>query len=181
MSIATTLNPYLTYIKIGAAVVVIAAVLIWWNLHNRAEQKIGAQQCIQATTVDKTEAHADAVTTQAAQAVDIKAVVQGYETKVLSLQHDNDDLVKRLLASGAVRPSRVPNPGSTAGANCPVTGLSTSESQAAERSAATLQTDLDDVLNACDANQVKTEDGAKIYNGVRDRAIAAAAKLPKPP
>jgi hypothetical protein len=169
--------------RIGAeiigGIVLIAAVLIWWNLHNSAQQKIGAQACIQATTIDKTEAHADAVSTQAAQAVDIKAVVQGYETKVLSLQHDNDDLAGRLL--NAVRPNRVPGTGSAAGANCAVAGLSDSESQAAERSAATVRADITAVLNACDANQVKTEDAARIYNGVRDRAIAAAAKLPAPP
>jgi hypothetical protein len=152
-----------------------------WISHNHAEQKLGAQQCIQTTTIDHTEAKADVASDQAAQAVDIKAVVQGYETKVLSLQHDNDDLAGRLLASGALRPRRVPDSGSAAGANCPVPGLSAGESEAAGRSAAITQADLTAVLNAADANQVKTEDCAKIYNGVRDRAIAAAAQLPKPP
>lgn len=152
-----------------------------WISHNHAEQKLGAQQCIQTTTIDHTEAKADVASDQAAQAVDIKAVVQGYETKVLSLQHDNDDLAGRLLASGAVRPRGVPNPGSASQPNCPLPGLPAGESEAAGRSAAITQADLTAVLNAADANQVKTEDCAKLYNGVRDRAIAAAAQLPKPP
>lgn len=172
--------------RIGAeiigGIVLIAAVLIWWNLHNRSEQKIGAQACIQATTVDKTEAHADVVSTQAAQAVDIQAVVQGYETKVISLQHGNDDLARRLSTSGAVCPGRLPDPRPTAGANSADAGLASGKREAQPGPPAEqLRTDLDHLLAAGDANQVKTEDCAKLYNSVRDRAIAAAAKLPKPP
>lgn len=176
--ITTTLEKYLA---IAVAVLIGSGAFAgWWALHNHKQQAIGAAACIQATTVDKTEAHNDAVSTEAAQAVDIKAVVKGYEDKVNSLQRNNDDLAKRLLTSGAVRPHGVPDPGSAAGGNCAVPGLPAGEGEAAERSAAVIRADLNAVLNACDANQVKTEDAAKIYNGVRDRAIAAAAKLPKP-
>lgn len=155
----------------------IAAVLLWWNLHNLTEQKIGAAACIQTTTITKQEAHTDVASDQAAQAVDINAVVQGYETKVLSLSRSNDDLARRLSTSGAVCPSRVPDPRPAAGANAADAGLPAGKDKSAAGSP--LAGDLSELLAAADANQVKAEDCAKLYNGVRDRAIAAAADLKK--
>lgn len=165
--------------RIGAEIigglVLIAAILIWWNLHNRTEQKIGAAACIQSTTIDKTEAHTDVAKDQAAAAVDINAVVAGYETKVLSLSRSNDDLARRLSTSGAVCPSRMSDPGRTASANAADAGLAGGKSEARAGPTA----DIKQLLAAGDAAQVKSEDCAKLYNGVRDRAIAAAAALPK--
>jgi hypothetical protein len=171
--------------RIGAEIigglVLIAAVLIWWNVHNRTEQKLGAAACIQSTTIDKTEAHTDVAKDQAAAAVDINAVVAGYETKVLSLSRSNDDLARRLSTSGAVCPSRVSDPGRAASANAADAGLAGGKSEAKPGPPAggELRTDLNQLLGAGDAAQVKSEDCAKLYNGVRDRAIAAAAALPK--
>lgn len=164
-------------LEVLGGVLAIAAVLLWWNLHNRTEQKIGAAACIQSTTIDHTEAKKDVAADQAAQSVDIHAVVQGYETKVLSLSRANDDLARRLSTSGAVCPSRVPDPRPAADANAADAGLSAGKSQSAAGSP--LAGDLAELLAAADANQVKTEDCAKLYNGVRDRAIAAAAALTK--
>lgn len=166
-------------LEVLGGILAIAAVLLWWNLHNRTEQKIGAAACIQTTTIDHTEAKADATKTEAAQAVDIQSVVQGYETKVLSLSRSNDDLARRLLANSAVCPSRVSDPRPAAGANAADAGLPKSESQARPGPPGGAAGDLAAVLAAADANQVKVEDCAKLYNGVRDRAIAAAAALTK--
>lgn len=167
-------------LEIAGGILAIAAVLLWWNLHNRTEQKLGAAACIQTTTIDHTEAKADATKTEAAQAVDINAVVNGYETKVASLSRSNDDLARRLSTSGAVCPSRVPDPRPAAGANAADAGLAGGQSEARQGPPAEqLRTDLSAVLAAGDANQVKTEDCARLYNGVRDRAIAAAAALTK--
>lgn len=162
--------------RIGAEILggifLIAGVLLWWNLHNRTEQRLGAAQCIQTTTVDKTQAAAAVVTTEAAQAVDINAVVKAYDAKVADLSARNDDLAGRLLASGAVRASRVPDPGSAAGAKPAEPRLSDGQAEARER---LVRADLAAVLAACDADEVKTHDLASIYDGVRTRALAAAA------
>jgi len=167
--IETTLEKYLI-IAVGALLAT-GAFAGWWALHNRHEQNLGAVACLQATTIPKAAAIAEAKTTEAAQAVDINAVVKGYETKVLSMSHSNDDLAGRL--SAALRQSRLPDPGSAACANAPDPGLSKGESEAAGR-LARIRADIAAVLTACDANQVKTEDAAAIYNGVRTRALAAA-------
>jgi len=154
-----------------AALIGCGAFAGWWALHNRHEQSIGAVACLQATTIPKREAIAENKTTEAAQVVDINAVVKGYETKVLSMSRANDDLADRL--SAALRTGGVPHPGSAACANPADPGLSKSESEAAGR-LAIIRADIAAVLTACDANQVKTEDAAAIYNGVRARALAAA-------
>jgi len=59
----TTLEKYL----IGAVVLLISsgAAAGWWALHNHKEQAIGAQACIQNTTVTKETAVADNVKTEA--------------------------------------------------------------------------------------------------------------------
>lgn len=158
-------------IYIAIALVGTGAVAGWWALHNRHEQNLGATACLQATTIPKQEAVAEVKQTEAAQAVDINAVVKGYELKVVSLSRSNDDIAGRL--SAALRASRVSNPGSAACANAPDPGLSKGESEAAER-LARIRADIKLVLDACDANQVKTEDAAMIYNRVRERALAAA-------
>jgi hypothetical protein len=167
--------------RIGAeilgGVLLIAGVLLWWNLHNRAEQKQGAQACIQATTIDKTEAVAQVVSTQAAEAVDINAVVKGYDAKVADLSARNDDLAGRLSASGAIRASRVSHSGSAAAGECTKSGVDSGQSETLA-GLARVRADLDELLAAGDANQVKTEDLATLYDGVRTRALAAAAAAP---
>ena len=137
-------------LEILGGMLAIGAVLLWWNLHNRTEQKLGAAACIQTTTIDHTEAKKDVATDQAAAAVDVNAVVQGYETKVLSLSRANDDLSRRLLASGSICPGGMPNPRGTPGAKPTDAGLSGGQSEAAEGSPAGLRADLDAVLAACE-------------------------------
>lgn len=158
-------------LEILGALMLCAAAIAWWQIHDHNEQKIGAVKCLQATTIPKTQAIAENKTTEAAQVVDIKAVVKGYEYKVASMARANDDLAGRL--SAALRQGGVPHPGSAACPDASQSGLSKGQSEAAER-LARLNADVVAVLNACDANQVKTEDAAAIYNGVRARALAAA-------
>jgi hypothetical protein len=162
-------------IEIAGGIAALAAVLIWWHVHNANEQKLGARECIQTTTIDKTQAKAEVASDQAAQAAFLPKVVQGYETKVASLQSANDDLAGRLSALGAIRPSGMPNSRSAACPGAADRGLSQSESAAQER-LGRIRADLKLVLDACDANQVKTESLAEIYGGVRDRALAAEKK-----
>lgn len=165
----TSLEKTLTYVVL--ALIGSGVFAGWWALHNRHEQSIGATACLQATTVTKTEAKEEVKQTEAAQAVDINAVVKGYEFKVLALARSNDDIAGRL--SDSLRQNRVPHSGSAACANAADPGLPKGQSEAAERSAR-IRADIKLVLDACDANQVKTEDAAAIYNGVRDRALSAA-------
>jgi hypothetical protein len=164
-------------LEILGGLAAIAAVILWWNLHNRAEQKIGATACIQTTTIDKTTAAAGAVKDEAAGAADINAVIRGYDAKVTSLSAANDDLARRLSDSGAICPGPVRDSRSAAGAKPADAGLPGGKGEAAAGSAELIRADLAAVLTACDANQVKTEDEAALYNGVRDRAIAAAATV----
>lgn len=158
--------------EIVAGLLLIGGVLLWWNLHNRHEQLVGAQACIQTTTVDKQTAAAGVAKTEAAQAVDIDTVVKAYDAKLADLSARNDDLAGRLLASGAIRPSGVSHPGPAAAAAATDDGLRASQAEARER---LVRSDLDAVLAACDANEVKTEDLAEVYNRIRARATAAAA------
>lgn len=161
--------------RIGAealgAMLLCGAFFGWWTYHDHAEQKLGAQACLQATTVTKSVAKQEVVTDEAAQAADINTVVKGYDAKVLALSTSNDDLAGRL--SAAVRQNRVSDPETPACPVAPDRGLSESESTARER-LGRVRADLKSVLDACDANQVKTEDLAQIYDGERERAIAAA-------
>ena len=163
-------------IEIAGGILALAAVVLWWHLHNLSEQRQGAAACIQTTTIDHTEAKKDAASDQAAGAVDINAVKQGYETKISALSRSNDDLARRL--SDQVCPSRVPDPRRAAGANAADPGLAGGKSETEPGpTAEQLRADLNAALAAGDAAQVKSEDCAKLYNGVRDRAIAAAAAL----
>jgi hypothetical protein len=159
--------------ELGAAVLAILAVLLWWHLHNLAEQRQGAQACIQQTTITKQAAAADSAGDEAAQAAIIKAVVGNYDAKLASLSASNADLAGRL--SAALRAQRLPGPGPAAGATSAQPGLPAGQAAAADGSAK-LAGDIDALLQACDAAQLKGEDLAVIYQDMRDRAIAARKK-----
>jgi hypothetical protein len=165
------LNPLSTLEKIAAGVIaallLAIAIIIWWHLHNRTEQKIGATACIQSTTETKQAAVTNVATTEAEQHIDVNAIIRGYDAKVQSLSSANDALARRLSASSAVCSSSVPNPGPAADPNAADRRVGKSESQ------------LERILDAGDANQIKVEDCADLYNKVRDRAIAAEAARKK--
>ena len=144
----------------------------WWKLHNHEERRLGAAACIQATTISKSVAKQELTSDQTAQAADINTVVKGYDSKVVSLSASNDDLSRRL--SDAVRQNGVSHPGPAACPSAADPGLSQGESSARER-LGQVRADLKAVLDACDANQVKTEDMAMIYDKMRARALAAGA------
>jgi hypothetical protein len=157
----------------GAAALILAA-FIWWHVHNAGEQKLGAQACIQATTITKQAAASDAAADQTAQAAEISEVLISHDAKLLTLDAGNAGIA-RGLSNDALRPNGVPHPGSLTCQGAAEPGLPPGESEAQLR-LERIQADLTAVLNACDANQVRTEDLATIYNGVRDRAIAAEKK-----
>jgi hypothetical protein len=158
-------------IQIVCGVVLIAAVLIWWHVHNLNEQKAGASACIQGTTETKTAA----VASNAADAIDqgdkLAQQANDYETKLKDLRSDNADLALRLRHANPLRASAVSGAGCAAIAASPDARLPASESAPADRSAA----DTEALFNACDANQLKTEALAKAYNDWRARMIAENA------
>ena len=93
------------------------ALAAWWAYHNHAEQKIGAQACIQATTVTKATA-----------AADVNQNLADYQTnqaKPAEAQHEQDiaaiDLrvihTPVLVHDGAICASPVPGASQGAGAN----------------------------------------------------------------
>jgi hypothetical protein len=153
-------------IEFIAVALLMGGALIWWNVHNAGERKAGAAACVAATTETKQTVVARDTSDETAQAGELKTAVATYDAKVKSLSADNDDLARRLRDANAVRPSAVPSarcPAATAAADA---GLPAGKSEADQRLADTVA-----VLNACDANQVKTEAIAKAYNDWRDRMI----------
>lgn len=162
-------------IEIGVAIALVGILVGWFLWHNASERREGAQVCIQSTTEVKQAAVAHVAVDEKANHDQIKTEVDSYGKKLTDLQSANDDLSRRL--SNALRASAVRNTGSAAG-NCPTdAGLPSSKSEAEQgSSAATIAADVKSVLDACDANQLKVESANNIYNGVRDRALAAAAK-----
>lgn len=155
-----------------AALLLAIAIIIWWNLHDRTEQKIGATACIQSTTETKQTAAAAVATTEEAQHEDIDEVKKRYAQQVQDLSASNADLARRLSTRGAVCTSGVPDPGSAPRGDAANGRLVPSEGHPEA-------SQLERILDAGDANQIKIEDCASIYNKVRDRAIAAEAARKK--
>lgn len=170
-------------LEVAGGIAAIGAILLWWHLHNAAEQHQGAEACIQATTETKQAAVADAHQVEAAQAVDVQTVIRGYDAKVASLSSSNADLAQRLSARGAVRACGVSGAGPDPGAAPADRGLAGGQSQAAQGSAAAavdVDADYKQLLAAGDACEVKLEGLTDIYQRMRDRAIAARAAAPAP-
>jgi hypothetical protein len=160
--------------RIGAEILggvfALAAVLLWWHVHNLDEQKAGAQACIQSTTVTKQTAVADNVVDTTAQAAQLRAVVQTYDQKISDLSSGNADLAQR-LHDNAVRPSAVPHSGpAAAGAQCPV---AVPAGQSDARAAAPLEQAEAKLFDDCDADYAGRLAVIQAYNDWRDRMIAA--------
>jgi hypothetical protein len=94
--------------KIGILAALLIGGGIWWNFHNRKEENIGAQACIQATTETKKEAIADNVITIDQHNQAISAVVKSYESRIKDLADSNGDLAQRLHDANAIRKPAVP-------------------------------------------------------------------------
>jgi hypothetical protein len=169
-----------TLYRIGAeilgCVLLIAAVLIWWHVHNLNEQKAGAQACIQGTTETKTAAVANVAADEIDQHGKLTKQASDYEIDLNTLRSDNADLALRLRHANSVRSSPVSGPGCAAGGAHPDPGLSAGQGETESRSAA----DTEALFNACDANQLKTEALAKAYNDWRARMIRDNANVPAP-
>jgi hypothetical protein len=167
----TPLSLYRIGAEILGAALAICAILLWWHIHNLDEQKAGAQACIQGTTETKTAAVANVAADALDQGDKLAKQASDYETTLSSLRTDNADLAHRLRNANSVRSGPVSGPGCPALAAEPHAGLPAGESEAQSRSAG----DTEELLNACDANQLKTEALAKAYNDWRLRMIAENA------
>src|SRR4029077_14788135 len=144
-------------IEIAVALLLVACFVGWWKLHNHTEQAIGAQQCIEHVTETKSEVVADNRVDQAQSAAQLANVVRVYDDKVSALQRDNAAL-SRGVFNQPVRASAAADPRPAACGAAPERGLSDREIEAAARQSV-LATDLEAVLNACDADHAKL-DGA---------------------
>ena len=93
-------------LELAGAVLMVAAFIGWWQMHNHAEQKIGATQCIISTTEVKATALATDTGIEAAQAAQLNEVVKTYATQLADSAATNSALADRVrdyaLRSGAV-------------------------------------------------------------------------------
>ncbi len=104
--------------EIAGGLLLCVAFVSWWALHNHAEQQLGAQACIQATTETKATAVAADSSIEAAHAAQISKVVAVYEQKLNDSRGANADLAKR-LHDYALRTGAVPR---SAGVACSASG-----------------------------------------------------------
>jgi hypothetical protein len=157
-------------IEIAGGLAAIAAVLLWWHLHNLGEQKAGALACITATTETKTEVIVANTADAGAQAVDLNLVVKTYDDQVSALARTNADLARR-LHDNPVRQIPAADTGSApAGALCPV---ELPDGQASARAAA-INAATQKIFDDCDADYAGRLAVIETYNQWRDRMIAAA-------
>ena len=82
--------------QISVAVVLVAALAGWLAVHNHHEQAIGAQACVQDTTMTKSTAAADTAALEAAHAAQLTQVVAIYDEKLKNSLAANADLAQRL-------------------------------------------------------------------------------------
>ncbi len=92
-----------------AGVVLLGGFVGWWQLHDHAERKIGAAQCIQSTAEVASAAVRDDTSIEAAHAAQLSKVVAVYETKLADSAGANADLARR-LHDDALRQSALPGP-----------------------------------------------------------------------
>lgn len=151
--------------EIAGAVALLVAAVILWKVHNWNEQKLGAQQCIQATTETKAAARAENIVDESKQA-GVLAQAADYEKTIAGLHATNVDLARRLYASNQVRAGRLPDPGAAA---CDATAeRRLPDSERAAR--------LARVLDTCDTDHAKVIGLAKAYESARQLALDAKEK-----
>jgi hypothetical protein len=147
----------------------IGGFILYWNLHNHAEQKIGATACIISTTEVKADVVRDDSAIQAAHAAQLSLVVQTYD-KNLTDSHADSALLAQRLRDYEVRQS------ASAGARCSAPGGSPHGGLPAIQSPADggpgrIADDTAAVLNACDADHAKLILVTAAYNDWRQRMI----------
>ena len=156
-------------IEILGGIGALAAVLIWWHVHNLNEQHVGAQACLLSTTETKTEAIASNTALVGAQGVDLKLVVKTYEDKVNLLAADNAGLARRLHDS-QVRQGPAANTGTAAaGAVCAVDV----PAGQGDPGAVAIEAASKKIFDDCDADYAGRVAVIEVYNQWRDRMIAA--------
>jgi hypothetical protein len=165
--------------EIVGALVLTGAFFGWWKLHNHEEQNLGAQNCIQQTTVTKSVAVERNLADASAQADQLKAVAASYDARLADLSRGNDDLVRRLrLAS--VRRGPMCDTGPAAAKAAADAGLSNGEGETRSRPDP-IADDTRAVLDACDADYSKMIGLADAYNDWRDRMIKENGQRSTPP
>jgi hypothetical protein len=156
--------------EIAGAMVLCGLFIGWWQLHDHSEQKIGAQQCITATTEVKATAQAADTGIEAAQAAQLNEALKSY-----AKQKQLDDSANRALSvrvrDYALRAGAVCNTRPAAGPSGADRGLPTSQSAPVPGSHS-IAADTQAVLDACDADHDKLTLVTKAYNDWRDRMIA---------
>lgn len=156
-------------IEIAAALMLCGAFVGWWTYHNHAEQKIGAQACIQSTTETKREVIADNAADAGAEAHQLTVAVQTYAQQVSDLSSRNADLAQR-LHDNPIRQIPASRPGSAAaGAGC---ALDLPDGQAGARAAA-IDAATKKIFDDCDADYAGRVAVIGAYNEWRERMIGA--------
>jgi hypothetical protein len=158
-------------LELAGAVLMVAAFIGWWQMHNHAEQKIGATQCIISTTEVKATALATDTGIEAAQAAQLNEVVKTYATQLADSAATNSALADR-VRDYALRSGAVCHSGPAAAGGSTHGGLPASQTADAARPSR-LAADTDALLNACDADHDKVILLTNAYNDWRDRMIAA--------
>jgi hypothetical protein len=82
--------------ELAGALLLCGGFVLWWHLHNHAEQQLGAAVCIQSTTEVRADAVRDDTEVEAAHAAQLSQVVAVYDQKLEDSAHANDGLAVRL-------------------------------------------------------------------------------------
>jgi hypothetical protein len=161
--------------EIAGGLVLCAAFIGWWQMHNHTMQKIGAATCILSTTEVKTDVVKDNTGIEAAHAAQLTQVVAVYDKKLADSASANASLAAR-MHDYALRQSTVAGAGRAACPSDTERGLPAGESPPGA-GLGRLADDTQAVLDACDADHGKVILVSAAYNDWRQKMIDANAHL----